>query len=83
MQLSAIIGHVGAEFDSEHRELLQNEAGALYQKLVLEGSVSADDERIVDGGPEHAFSVQGSSFRHRDLTSLRRMLAYSVHLQCM
>ena len=44
---------VSTEFDSAHRELLQNEAGALYQKIVLEGAVAREDERIVEGGPEH------------------------------
>lgn len=53
LQVSAIIGQMGTEFDSQHRELLQNDAGALYQKIVLEGSIAGDDERIVKDGPEH------------------------------
>src|SRR5690348_15076627 len=53
LQVSAIVGAVSTEFDSTHRELLQNDAGALYQKIVLEGSIDREDERIVDGAPEH------------------------------
>ncbi|MCW2855816.1 MAG: hypothetical protein JWR52_1431 [Marmoricola sp.] len=41
------------DFDAQHRELLQHEAGDLYQKIVLEGAVAKDDARIVAGGPEH------------------------------
>ncbi|MFL6106973.1 MAG: TrmB family transcriptional regulator [Marmoricola sp.] len=44
---------MSAEFDSHHRELLQKDAGALYQKIVLEGSIARDDDRVVEGGPEH------------------------------
>lgn len=42
-----------SEFDATQRELLQNGAGDLYQRLVVEGSVKQDDERIAPGGPEH------------------------------
>lgn len=41
------------EFGSEQRELLQNDAGDLFQKVVLKGSISVADDRIVPGGPEH------------------------------
>lgn len=53
MQVSAIIGHVSAEFDAQHRELLQGEAGTLYQKLIVEGAIARDDDRIVPGGTAH------------------------------
>jgi hypothetical protein len=39
------------EYGAAHRRLLQNDAGDLYQKIVLEGAISAEDPRIVDGGP--------------------------------
>jgi sugar-specific transcriptional regulator TrmB len=42
-----------ADFDAQHRELLQNEAGDLYQRIVLEGAFARDDGRIVEGGAEH------------------------------
>ena len=42
-----------AEYGAAHRRLLQTDAGDLYQKIVLEGSVSADDPRIVEGGSDH------------------------------
>jgi len=41
------------EYGAAHRRLLQNDAGDLYQKIVLEGSVAGDDPRIVEGGPHH------------------------------
>jgi hypothetical protein len=44
---------VSLEYDAAHRRLLQNEAGDLYQKVVLEGSISSDDERIAPGAPDH------------------------------
>ncbi|MFL6108295.1 MAG: LuxR family transcriptional regulator [Marmoricola sp.] len=42
------------EFDASQRELLQHEAGDLYQKVVVEGSVARDDKRIAPGGSDHA-----------------------------
>jgi sugar-specific transcriptional regulator TrmB len=42
-----------AEYGAAHRRLLQTDAGDLYQKIVLEGSVSADDPRIVEGGSDY------------------------------
>ncbi|MET3961765.1 sugar-specific transcriptional regulator TrmB [Marmoricola sp. OAE513] len=42
------------EFTAEQRELLQNDAGDLYQKIVLKGSIAHDDEHIVPGGVDHA-----------------------------
>jgi len=41
------------EYGAAHRRLLQHDAGDLYQKIVLEGSVAGDDPRIVEGGPNH------------------------------
>jgi hypothetical protein len=41
------------EYGAAHRRLLQTDAGDLYQKIVLEGAVSGDDPRIVEGGPDH------------------------------
>ena len=41
------------EYGVAHRRLLQTDAGDLYQKVVLEGSISSDDARIVEGGPHH------------------------------
>lgn len=41
------------EYDAAHRRLLQNEAGDLFQKVVLEGAISSGDERIVSEGPDH------------------------------
>jgi hypothetical protein len=41
------------EYGAAHRRLLQTDAGDLYQKVVLEGSISSDDARIVQGGPHH------------------------------
>jgi hypothetical protein len=41
------------EYGAAHRRLLQTDAGDLYQKIVLEGAISADDPRIVAGGTEH------------------------------
>ena len=38
------------EYGAAHRRLLQTDAGDLYQKIVLEGSISGDDTRVVDGG---------------------------------
>lgn len=42
------------EFSAEQRELLQNDAGDLFQKIVLKGSVESTDRRIVPGGRDHA-----------------------------
>lgn len=42
------------EFSAEQRELLQNDAGDLFQKIVLKGSIASDDERVVEGGTDHA-----------------------------
>ena len=42
-----------SEYGAAHRRLLQTDAGDLYQKVVLEGAVSADDPRVVIGGPHH------------------------------
>ena len=42
------------EYGAAHRRLLQSEAGDLYQKIVLEGSVSRADPRVVEGGPHRA-----------------------------
>lgn len=44
---------VSLEYDAAHRRLLQNDAGELFQKVVLEGSLAASDERIAAGGPDH------------------------------
>jgi sugar-specific transcriptional regulator TrmB len=44
---------MSAEFDAAHRELLQNEAGDLYQKIVVEGSIAQDDKRIAKGSADH------------------------------
>ncbi|MCW2785366.1 MAG: hypothetical protein JWP74_1883 [Marmoricola sp.] len=52
--LFCIIGQVIPEFDATQRELLQNEAGDLYQKVVVEGSIAHDDRRIATGGADHA-----------------------------
>lgn len=41
------------EFGAQQRELLQNDAGDLFQKIVLKGTISIDDDRIVLGGPDH------------------------------
>ena len=41
------------EFTAAQRELLQNEAGDLFQKIVLKGSIAVADDRIVPGGVEH------------------------------
>ena len=41
------------EYGAAHRRLLQTDAGDLYQKIVLEGSIAADDARIIDAGTEH------------------------------
>lgn len=41
------------EFTAEQRELLENDAGDLFQKIVLKGSVARDDARIVAGGSDH------------------------------
>ena len=41
------------EYGAAHRRLLQTDAGDLYQQVVLEGSISADDPRVVEGGPDH------------------------------
>ena len=41
------------EYGAAHRRLLQSDAGDLYQKIVLEGAISGDDARIVDGGVHH------------------------------
>ena len=41
------------EYGAAHRRLLQTEAGDLYQKIVLEGSISGSDARVADGGPHH------------------------------
>ena len=41
------------EYGAAHRRLLQTDAGDLYQKVVLEGAISADDPRVVEGGPHH------------------------------
>jgi sugar-specific transcriptional regulator TrmB len=41
------------EYGAAHRRLLQSDAGELYQKIVLEGAISGDDPRIVEGGPHH------------------------------
>lgn len=42
------------EYDATHRRLLETDAGDLFQKVVLEGSISSDDERIAKGAPDHA-----------------------------
>jgi hypothetical protein len=42
-----------AEYGVAHRRLLQTDAGDLYQKIVLEGSISSDDPRIVEGGSDY------------------------------
>jgi sugar-specific transcriptional regulator TrmB len=52
LQVSAIIGRVVGEFDADQRELLQGEAGDLYQKVVVAGSIAHDDRRIIDGGAD-------------------------------
>jgi hypothetical protein len=45
------------EYGAAHRRLLQTVAGDLYQEVVLEGSISGDDPRVVEGGSCHeAFS---------------------------
>jgi sugar-specific transcriptional regulator TrmB len=44
---------VVGEFGEEHRELLQNEAGDLFQKIVMKGSIAGDDVRIAPGGTDH------------------------------
>jgi sugar-specific transcriptional regulator TrmB len=44
---------MSAEFDARHRELLQNDAGDLYQKIVVEGSIAKDDRRIAAGSGDH------------------------------
>ncbi|MFL6062521.1 MAG: TrmB family transcriptional regulator [Marmoricola sp.] len=44
---------MSAEFDASQRELLQNDAGDLYQKVVVEGSIAHDDKRIVPGAGDH------------------------------
>lgn len=49
-----MIGRVSPEFSAEQRELLQNDAGDLFQKIVVKGSIKATDKRIVPGGSEHA-----------------------------
>jgi len=41
------------EYGAAHRRLLQTDAGDLYQKVVLEGAIGADDPRVVEGGPHH------------------------------
>jgi len=41
------------EYGAAHRRLLQTDAGDLYQQVVLEGSISADDPRVVESGPHH------------------------------
>jgi len=41
------------EYGAAHRRLLQTDAGDLYQKIVLEGAISAEDPRIVQEGPHH------------------------------
>lgn len=46
------------EFSSEQRELLQNEAGDLFQQIVLKGAIATTDDRIVPGGSDHrAFAL--------------------------
>jgi hypothetical protein len=42
------------EYGAAHRRLLQTDAGDLFQKIVLEGAISGDDPRVVEGGAEHA-----------------------------
>jgi hypothetical protein len=44
---------MSAEFDASHRELLQNDAGDLFQKIVVEGSIAPDDKRIAPGAADH------------------------------
>jgi hypothetical protein len=41
------------EYGAAHRRLLQTDAGDLFQKVVLEGAISFDDPRVVEGGPHH------------------------------
>jgi len=41
------------EYGAAHRRLLQSDAGDLFQKIVLEGAIRADDPRVVEGGPHH------------------------------
>lgn len=45
---------VALEYGAEHRRLLQNEAGELYQQIAAEGSIDPDDARIAEGAPAHA-----------------------------
>ncbi|MBO9522708.1 MAG: LuxR family transcriptional regulator [Nocardioidaceae bacterium] len=44
---------MGLEYDATHRRLLETDAGDLYQKVILEGSISSDDPRIAKGAPDH------------------------------
>lgn len=42
-----------ADFDANHRALLENEAGDLFQKIVVEGSIAREDKRISPGAGDH------------------------------
>jgi sugar-specific transcriptional regulator TrmB len=44
---------MSGEFGAEQRELLQNDAGDLFQKIVMKGSIPSGDKRIATGGPDH------------------------------
>jgi hypothetical protein len=45
------------EYGAAHRRLLQTDAGDLYQQVVLEGSISGEDPRVVEGAVQYeAFS---------------------------
>jgi hypothetical protein len=41
------------EYGAAHRRLLQSDAGDLFQKIVLEGAIGAEDPRVVEDGPHH------------------------------
>jgi sugar-specific transcriptional regulator TrmB len=42
-----------AEFGASHRALLQHEAGDLFQKIIVEGSIASADKRIAPGAGDH------------------------------
>jgi hypothetical protein len=45
---------VTLEYDASDRHLLQNEAGKLFETVVLEGSIASTDDRIAPGARYHA-----------------------------